>query len=51
MSEHSPRSTPLSGDLTIKVGAGETVALHRVPDPEAVVELLKLFVEVRRLQG
>ena len=42
---------PMSGDLTIKVGAGETVALHRVPDPEAVVELLKLFVEVRRLQG
>ena len=42
---------PLSGDLTIKVGTGETVALHRVPDPVAVVELLKLFVEVRRLQG
>ena len=42
---------PWSGDLTIKVGTGETVALHRVPDPEAVVELLKLFVEVRRLHG
>ena len=42
---------PLSGDLTIKVGTGESVALHRVPDPEAVVELLKLFVDVRRLQG
>ncbi len=42
---------PLSGDLTIKVGTGETVALHRVPDPEAVVALLKLFVAVRRLQG
>ena len=41
----------LSGDLTVKVGTGETVALHRVPDPEAVVELLKLFVDVRRLQG
>ena len=42
---------PLSGDLTIKVGTGETVALHRVPDPEAVVELLELFVDVRRLRG
>ena len=42
---------PLSGDLTVKVGAGETVALHRVPDPEGVVELLMLFVAVRRLQG
>jgi len=42
---------PLSGDLTVKVGAGETVAVQRVADPEAVVELLKLFVEVRRLQG
>ena len=42
---------PLSGDVTIKVGTGETVALHRVPDPEAVVELLKAFVEVRRLHG
>ena len=42
---------PLSGDLTVKVGAGETVAVQWVPDPEAVVELLKLFVEVRRLQG
>ena len=42
---------PLSGDLTVKVGAGETVAVHRVTDPEAAVELLKLFVDVRRLQG
>lgn len=40
---------PLSGDLTVKVGAGETVALHRVPDPEVVVELLQLFVDLRRL--
>ncbi|MEO8555113.1 MAG: trehalose-phosphatase [Actinomycetota bacterium] len=42
---------PLSGDLTVKVGDGATVAVQRVPDPEAVVELLKLFVDVRRLQG
>jgi trehalose 6-phosphate phosphatase len=42
---------PLSGDLTIKVGPGETAALHRIPDPEAAVELLKLFVDARRLQG
>lgn len=42
---------PLSGDLTVKVGAGETVAVQRVPDSEAVVGLLKLFVDVRRLQG
>ena len=42
---------PSSGDLTIKVGPGETVALHRVPDPETVVELLRLFVDVRRVRG
>ncbi len=42
---------PLSGDLTVKVGAGETIALHRVPDPEGTVELLVLFVAARRLQG
>ena len=41
---------PLLGDLTIKVGTGQTLALHRVPNPEAVVQLLKLFVEARRLQ-
>ncbi len=42
---------PLSGDLSVKVGAGQTVAAQRVPDPEAVVELLTLFVVVRRRQG
>jgi trehalose 6-phosphate phosphatase len=39
---------PSSGDLTVKVGAGNTVALQRVPDPAAVVELLRLFVDLRR---
>lgn len=38
----------LSGDLTIKVGTGQTLALHRVPDPEAVVEILTWFVHERR---
>ncbi len=38
---------PLSGDLTVKVGAGETLASHRVANPESVVELLELFVELR----
>jgi trehalose 6-phosphate phosphatase len=42
---------PLVGDLTVKVGAGETVAVQRVPDPDAVVELLEVFVHMRRLQG
>ena len=42
---------PLSGDLTIKVGDGETVAAQRIPNPESVVELLALFVERRRLSG
>ena len=39
---------PSSGDLTVKVGADETVAAHRLPEPEAVVELLEQFVEARR---
>ena len=42
---------PRSGDLTIKVGDGETVAAQRIPNPESVVELLNLFVERRRLSG
>jgi trehalose 6-phosphate phosphatase len=41
---------PTVGDLTIKVGDGETVASQRVPDPSAAVELLNLFVEERRRQ-
>ena len=40
---------PSSGDLTVKVGTGGTVALHRVSDPGAVVTLLELFVDMRRL--
>ena len=39
---------PASGDLTVKVGDGETLAAHRVPDPESVVRLLELFVDQRR---
>ncbi len=40
---------PQSGDLTVKVGEGETVAAQRVPDPESVVALLELFVAQRRV--
>ena len=42
---------PASGDLTVKVGDGETVAAQRVPGPEAVVELLELFVDQARVRG
>ena len=42
---------PLSGHVTIKVGDGETLAAQRVSDPEAVVELLRLFVDERRARG
>ncbi len=42
---------PESGDLTVKVGDGETVAAQRVHGPEAVVELLELFVDQRRARG
>jgi trehalose 6-phosphate phosphatase len=38
---------PASGDLTVKVGEGETAATQRVPDPPSVVRLLELFVELR----
>lgn len=37
----------LPGDLGIRVGAGETVAAVRVPDPEALAALLLLLVERR----
>jgi len=39
---------PASGDLTVKVGDGDTVATQRVRSPEAVVELLELLVRRRR---
>ncbi|MEO6142469.1 MAG: trehalose-phosphatase [Dermatophilaceae bacterium] len=42
---------PGSGDLTVKVGDGETVAGQRVSGPGAVVELLELFVDRRRARG
>jgi trehalose 6-phosphate phosphatase len=42
---------PASGDLTVKVGDGETVAAQWVSGPEAVVELLELFVDQRRARG
>jgi trehalose 6-phosphate phosphatase len=38
---------PASGDLTVKVGDGKTLAAHRVPDQASVVELLELFVNQR----
>jgi trehalose 6-phosphate phosphatase len=42
---------PASGDLTVKVGDGQTMAAQRVPDPESVVQLLELFADLRRVQG
>lgn len=39
---------PGSGDLTVKVGDGETVAVQRIPDPASAVRLLELFVGRRR---
>jgi trehalose 6-phosphate phosphatase len=37
-----------SGDLTVKVGDGETAAVQRIPDPASAVKLLELFVDRRR---
>lgn len=39
---------PASGDLSVKVGDGETLAAQRVPDQVSVVHLLDLFVTLRR---
>jgi len=38
---------PASGDLTVKVGEGQTAATQRVPDPASVVQLLELFIRLR----
>jgi trehalose 6-phosphate phosphatase len=38
---------PASGDLTVKVGDGETAAAQRVPDQASVVTLLNQFVSQR----
>jgi trehalose 6-phosphate phosphatase len=42
---------PASGDLSIKVGDGDTLAAHRVRDPRSVVDLLTLFVDHRRARS
>jgi len=39
---------PASGDLTVKVGDGETLAAQRVPDQVSVVHLLNQFVDHRQ---
>lgn len=41
---------PARGDLGVKVGAGETLAEHRVPGIPEVVEALELFVRSRQEQ-
>jgi trehalose 6-phosphate phosphatase len=41
---------PASGDLTVKVGDGETIATQRVADQSSVVQLLELFVDLRDLR-
>jgi len=41
---------PATGDLSVKVGDGETAAAQRVPDQVSVVALLELFVDQRRLE-
>jgi len=38
-----------AGDVTVKVGPGETGARHRVPDPQAVARLLQELAALREL--
>lgn len=42
---------PARGDLTVKIGDGETAARARVADVPAAVELLAAFVAARRSRG
>jgi len=39
---------PASGDLSVKVGDGDSLATQRVPDPASVVALLELVAGLRR---
>lgn len=38
---------PASGDVTVKVGAGDSAAVCRLPDERSVVEAFRVFVEAR----
>lgn len=42
---------PGQGDVTVKVGAGETNAAHRVPSVQALVATLQRLLELRRDLG
>jgi trehalose 6-phosphate synthase/phosphatase len=44
-------STLESGDLTIKVGTGDTLASHRVPDPDALAAVLSGLARTLRGEG
>jgi len=41
---------PATGNLTVKVGEGDTAATQRVPDPPSVVALLTQFIDHRKTQ-